>query len=33
MMLDVGAAAGGGKSGWRWGDFNYDGTINGLDYA
>ena len=33
MMLNVGAASGGSRSGWRWGDFDYSGSINGVDYG
>ena len=32
MMLNVGTAAGGTRTGWRWGDFDYNQNIDGLDY-
>ena len=32
MMLNVGAASGGSRIGWRWGDFDHGGTINAVDY-
>jgi hypothetical protein len=33
MLIDNGFNSGGAKTGWRNGDFNYDGFINGDDYT